>query len=68
MSRYLKLPNGMVFDSNEILIIARQDLNEYALLLKNCPLPFKITGSEAELIENSMPGLLVLEEPKKVIQ
>lgn len=68
MSRYFKLPSGMVFDSNEILIIARQDLNEYAMLLKNCPIPFKVSGADLELIENAIPGLTKLETPPKILQ
>lgn len=66
MSRYIKLPNALVFNADDLLVIARQDLNDYVLVLKNCPMPLKLDAKDVGALEAYLQVTSV-EEPKQIV-
>ena len=65
MSRYFKLPNGVVFDADRIQLIVRQELNDYIMVLENCPANPKLNGDDVDLLVKHL-DITVLEYPTKI--
>lgn len=66
MSRYIKLPNSLVFDADKVVLVAREGLNEYVVLIEGAPMALKLDGMSLELLETFL-GVKVLEAPSKVM-
>ena len=49
--RLIELNNGAIFDLNTLVIIARQGLNDYALVLANCAATPKADIGDVEYIK-----------------
>lgn len=62
MSQLIKLPNSVIFDADEVIVIARQGLNEYALVLRGSPITLKLDGNDVAALENYL-DIDVLESP-----
>lgn len=66
MSRYIKLPNSTVFDADRVEVIARSNLNEYIIAIKDCPIQLKADATAIELLEKFL-GVTVLEAPSQLV-
>ena len=51
MSKYVKLINGVIFKLEDLKMIVKQDLNDYRVILENCPTMAVATGDDVEQLE-----------------
>lgn len=63
MANFVKLPNGIIFDTDLLQIIGRQDINQYVAALENCPLNLKLDSADVALLEEYL-GVHTLVAPE----
>lgn len=61
---WVKLPNGVRINVDELQMIIRQDLNEYIGILRNCPANPKLDLDAMDLLDVELK-VKVLEAPSK---
>ena len=66
MSPFIKLPNGVIFNASKVVVIARQDINDYIMVLEGCPVNPKMDLAAVEMVEKLL-DVTVLQEPPKVV-
>ena len=64
MARYIKLGNGAVFSLDDVQVIVRKQLNEYAVVLRQCPVTILADLNDVESIENALEDLIVVPKPE----
>jgi hypothetical protein len=60
MARFIKLPNSVIVDADLIQFIGRQELNDYVIFIKDCPMQLKLDGKSLEVLEAFL-GVKVLD-------
>lgn len=61
--RLIKLTNGAILDANKIVAIARQELNEYFIILDQCPVQPKANLDDVAWLEGYL-NIVAVEKPE----
>lgn len=60
--KYLKLRNGAIVHLDSILVVLRKDINDYNIVLKDCPVGIRADLGDVQFLEQALDMFVVPSE------